>query len=301
MDITRYLQIWSGVGAGTPNLVTDVGHIQLLLRLAASPTSPVQPIDGEAGPEVIKAISSFQQDRMKIAPDGRVEPSSQTFRALVDAAAAQIEVRTRFPAASHHGGHLTDADYAKAAASLGCRIEAIKAVSEVESGGAPFLPSGKPKILFEPHHFGKATDHKYDTTFPEVSRRAAPPRAHGVHGYGTNEEQWTRLRVAALLDRRAAIQCASWGRFQVLGSKWTDAGASSLEGFLSIMFTSERAQLDGFVAFVKHNHLAPALKRLDWRSFARGYNGRSYHLQHYDDKIARKYRELVSAGGVARR
>lgn len=299
MDITRYLQIWNGVGAGAPNLPTDVGHIQLLLRLAASPASTAPTIDGKAGPKVLEAISSFQRDRMKITPDGRVEPSSQTFRALVEAAAPRIEANTRFPVASHHAGHLRDADYTKAAASLGCKMEAIKAVSEVESRGAPFLPSGKPKILFEPHHFGTATHHVYDATFPEVARRAPLPRGHGVHAYGTNEEQWTRLRLAALLDRRAAIECASWGRFQVLGSKWTDTGASSMEAFLVAMFTSEKAQLDGFVAFVKTNHLVGALKRLDWPAFAAGYNGRNYHAQNYDGKIARKYRQLVAASAVA--
>lgn len=65
------------------------------------------------------------------------------------------------------------------------------------------------------------------------------------------------------------------------------------------MFTSERSQLDGFVAFVKSQHLDGPLKRLDWRAFARGYNGASFHRDNYDGKIAKRYRDLAHAATVA--
>jgi hypothetical protein len=298
VDISRHLQIWNGVGAGAQNLETDVGHIQLLLRLAGK-GAPGGRINGRADAKLEAAISAFQLDVMKITPDRRVEPASQTFRALVDAASPQIHQSTRFPSGSHRGAHLTDADYINAAKALGCQPEAIRAVSEVESSGAPFLPSGKPKILFEPHHFSKATHHVYDKTFPQVSTLHPPHRGPGLHAYGSNEDQWTNLTLAALLDRRLAIESASWGRFQVLGKSWHQIGAASLDAFLTIMFTSEKSQLDGFVAFVKHNHLAGALKHLNWRAFALGYNGQSYAKQHYDVKIAHKFQQLMHAKVVA--
>lgn len=47
VDISRYLQIWTPVGAGAPNLETDVGHIQLLLRLARQGV-PSGRIDGRS-------------------------------------------------------------------------------------------------------------------------------------------------------------------------------------------------------------------------------------------------------------
>jgi len=300
VDISRYLQVWSGVGVGSQNMETDVGHIQLLLRLAGKGGSAGR-IDGRSDANLEEAISAFQRDVMKITPDGRVEPASQTFRALVDAASPQIHERTRFPSGGHRGAHLTDADYIGAAKALGCQPEAIRAVSDVESLGSPFLPSGKPKILFEPHHFSKVTHHLYDKTFPQVSTLHPPHRGPGLHAYGTNEDQWTNLTLAALLDRRLAIESASWGRFQILGKSWNKTGAASLDAFLMIMFTSERSQLDGFVAFVKHNHLAGALKHLDWRAFAAGYNGQSYAKQHYDVKIAHKFQQLVHAKVVAAR
>lgn len=42
---------------------------------------------------------------------------------------------------------LTAEDLARAARALDCEVALIKAVSEVESSGSGFLPSGKPKIL----------------------------------------------------------------------------------------------------------------------------------------------------------
>jgi len=300
-DITRYLQIWSAVGKEEPNLETDVGHIQVLLRLTGRRGTHSLAVDGKAGPALIDAISAFQKEVMKVPADGKVEPASATFRALLEAAGPKIQQQTRFPAGNGHRGHLTNADYAHAAGAIGCKIEAVKAVSEVESMGAPFLPSGKPKILFEPHIFGKKTHHRYDVSFPDVSCRHRLPRGHGVHEYGNLEDQWTKLKLAALLDREVAIESASWGRFQIVGKNWEQTGAKSLDAFLIGMFTSERSQLDGFVTFVKNKRLDGPLKRLDWPAFASGYNGSDFHRDNYDGKIAQKYRALVHAVTVAAR
>ena len=298
-DITRYLQTWSAVGKEAPNLDGDVARIQVLLSSLAGRSGPTLLVDGKVSPSLIGAITAFQRDVMKIEPTGKVEPASATFRALLDAAGPKIKEQTRFPVGNGHRAHLTDADYVHAAGILGCKAEAIKAVSEVESKGAPFLQSGRPKILFEPQIFGEKTGHRYESGFPDISRQHRLPRGHGVHGYGSEEDQWTKLKVAALLDRRSAIESASWGRFQILGKNWMFTGVKSLDAFLAVMFTSERSQLDGFVAFVKSQHLDGPLKRLDWRAFARGYNGAGFHRDNYDGKIAAKYRHLTHPAQVA--
>lgn len=297
--ITRYLQTWSAVGKDAPNREEDVAHIQLLLRLAGRPGIQALAIDGKASSVVSDAIATFQKEVMKISPDGKVEPTSATFRALVDAAGPKIKEQTRIPAGGGQGHHLGKADYAQAARALGCKPEAIMAVSAVESRGAPFLRSGKPRILFEPQLFGKLTNYKYDSLFPYVSRQHQLNRRKNPHAYGKEEEQWVKLKVAALIDRPTAIKSASWGRFQILGVNWALAGAASLDAFLTVMFTSERSQLDGFVAFVKGRKLDGALKRLDWRAFALGYNGPAYHRDNYDGKIAKRYRELAHAAVAA--
>ena len=47
------------------------------------------------------------------------------------------------------------ADYARAATALRCEVACVKAVTEVEAGKSGFFPSGRPKILFEAHHFAR--------------------------------------------------------------------------------------------------------------------------------------------------
>lgn len=299
VSITRYLQIWTAVGKDAPNLPEDVAHVQLLLRLAGRAGSPPFRIDGRVSPAVLNAVNAFQNEAVKAAPDGRVEPASATFRALVDAASPKIRERTQFPVGKGHRAHLTQADYVRAATALGCKPEAIMAVSVVESKGAPFLHSGRPRILFEPQLFGKLTSHIYDSLFPYISRHNQLNRRKNPHAYGKEEEQWVKLKFAALIDRQAAIKSASWGRFQILGENWALTGAGSMDAFLAVMFTSERSQLDGFVAFVKNRHLDGPLKRLDWRAFALGYNGPAYHRDNYDGKIANRYRALAHAAVVA--
>jgi hypothetical protein len=248
---------------------------------------------------LLEDISSFQRDVMHVDGDRKVEPHSETFRAMAAAAAPRIRFLTRLPVGRGHGT-LTDHDYAAAAASLGCAVEAIKAVSMAESRGAAFLSSGRPKILYEPHAFGKKTAYKYNSHSPDLSRSGRIMRSRG-ESYGSAVEQYVKVQRAMLLDREKTLSSTSWGRFQILGQSWREAGASSLDGFIETMFTSERRQLDAFVAFVRSKHLVQALKTTNWPTFAEGYNGPDYKKDNYDGKIAAIYRELVASRPVAKR
>jgi hypothetical protein len=178
---------------------------------------------------------------------------------------------------------LTDNDFKRASDQLGCEVAAIKAVSEVESGpyGA-FLPDGKPVILFERHLFSRLTKKKYDARHPDISN----PKAGG---YGKVAEQHARLEKAAALDKEAAEQACSWGRFQVLGTNWKALGYASLQEFVVSMYRDEAAHLDSFVRYVETNKLAVHLKNRNWAGFARGYNGPSYKKNKYDTKLAAAY------------
>lgn len=178
---------------------------------------------------------------------------------------------------------LTDEDYARAASQLGCEIAAIKAVAEVESGpyGA-FLANGEPVILFERHLFSRLTKHKFDNSHPDLSNPVAG-------GYGKVSSQHARLAAAAELDRDAALQSASWGRFQVLGSNWQSLGYESLQAFVNAMYAGEAGHLDSFVRFVIANNLTQHLQHRDWAKFARGYNGPAFRKYKYDSKLAAAY------------
>ena len=185
---------------------------------------------------------------------------------------------------------LTESDYANAARQLGCSVPAIKAVAEVESAGAGFLPTGEVKILFEAHIFDRLTGGKYRREHPNISSRTWNRALYGGTG-----KQHARLAEAVALDRDAALQSASYGRFQVMGFNWKVCGYPSLQAFINDVMGSESGQLRAFVGYVKGRGLADELQRADWAGFAYGYNGAAYAQNKYDTKMAAAYRRL---GGV---
>lgn len=181
---------------------------------------------------------------------------------------------------------LTEADYVAAARKLGCTVPAIKAVAEVESRGAGFLSTGEPKILFEAHIFDRLTAGKYRHSHPNLSSRNWDRKL-----YSTPLGEHKRLAEAATLNREAAMQSASWGRFQVMGFNWELVGRESIQDFINAQYRSEGEHLADFCGYVKARNLADELQRLDWAGFAQGYNGPSYAANAYDTKMAAAYRK----------
>lgn len=180
---------------------------------------------------------------------------------------------------------LASADFERAAARLGVSVAHVRAVAEVESRGAAFLPSGEPTILFERHVFSKLTGGKFDKTHPNISN---PTRG----GYGASgQNQHVRLQQAVKLDREAALQSASWGIFQVMGFNWKLVGFPSLQDFINAMYAGEQGSLEAFVGFIEANKLQGALKRQDWHAFAKTYNGSGYASHGYHTKLAAAYKK----------
>jgi hypothetical protein len=168
-----------------------------------------------------------------------------------------------------------------AAEAIGCDVAAIRAVIDVESRGG-FLPDGRPKILFERHVFRKRTEGRFDRSHPDISS----PKPGGYKG---GAAEYERLERAIQLDRRAALQSASWGAFQVMGYHHRSLGCPDVEDFCRAMCQSEDDHLDAFVKFVKRNRLDDELCRRDWAAFARGYNGPAYRKNRYDTKLSAAY------------
>ena len=178
---------------------------------------------------------------------------------------------------------LTQLDFENAASRLRCSVAAIKAVCEVEAPRGGFLSTGEPTILFERHIFSRLTQHRYDHLYPDISNRTPG-------GYGTLAAQHSRLLRATRLNREAALMSASWGRFQILGENYKQAGFSSIQGFINAMYTSEQRQLDAFVAFILADSvLISSLRLRNWAAFARRYNGPNYAINQYDRKLAAAY------------
>jgi len=182
--------------------------------------------------------------------------------------------------------NLKQADFENAADILDCSVAAIKAVAAVESSGGGFLPDGRPKILFEAHIFHRLTGGAYQITHPTLSsptwNRAlyGPPGAH----------QWGRLNQARQLDEDAALQAASWGAFQIMGMNYKPCGFDDVHQFVAEMMRDESAHLQAFSRFILSNSkMTGALRKQDWPSFARLYNGPGYAQNRYDLKLAEAF------------
>lgn len=188
---------------------------------------------------------------------------------------------------------LTDADFARAAKELNCDEAAIRAVAEVESPGKGFLPCGIPVMLFEAHIFSKETKHKYDKTHPNISslRWNRKLYATGADWIERGRKEAQRLELASSLNRTAALKSASYGRFQIMGFNWELCGYKSLQDFINAMWKNEGQQLDAFVQYVKARKLDRLIRNRDWDGFAAGYNGPSYKLNRYDDKLEAAYKK----------
>lgn len=183
---------------------------------------------------------------------------------------------------------MTEGAIEQAARTLGCEIAAIRAIIDVESRGG-FLPDGRPRILFERHYFSRLTERAHDDSAPEIS-------APDWGGYRGGASEHDRLQQALGLAPDAALRSASWGAFQIMGDNHKAAGFADVRSFCDAMCDFEDEQLEAFVAFIQARGLADELRRRDWTSFARAYNGPHYARNRYDAKLQAAY-ELHAGGG----
>lgn len=196
------------------------------------------------------------------------------------------------PVARPDSKGLTESDYSRAARELGCEVAAIKAVAEVESAGRGLLPDGRPTILFEAHIFDRLTKGAYRGSRDRRGVLLSVPKwdralygASGVH-------QYERLEDAMMLNERAAVMSCSWGRFQIMGFNFAACGLPDVDTLIEFLenHDEDHEHLDLFVRYILVNGLDDELRNLDWRGFARQYNGPGYEANAYHTKMAAAYR-----------
>lgn len=193
---------------------------------------------------------------------------------------------------------ITETQFKAAAITLGCDVATIKAVTEVESRGAGFLPNGKLKILFEPHIF-----------WQELVRAGLNPNNYTKGNedilyknwqrgkYGTESQQWARLERAKAIHKQAALNSASYGLFQIMGFNAKACTYTSAEAMIIDYEKGEDKQLVGFCNYITKSGLLDELKAHDWAGFARQYNGAGYKgspfttNDDYDLKLAAAYKK----------
>jgi len=216
---------------------------------------------------------------------------------------------------------ISEEQFKTIADQLKVEVAVIKAFAKVETGGAPFDHLGRPAILYERQWFHTLTKGKYDTTHPHISDPNAyhpnpkkkPRPKHLKKGasapsapfnpvqadpkddyYGNDSTQYPRLKEAYDLDSGAALESASWGRFQVLGVNHKRSGFPTVQAFVLAMMRSEYSHLEAFAGFVlRTKGLQAACQKKDWARMAHLYNGPKYQKYHYDTKLKKAYDDLT--------
>lgn len=161
----------------------------------------------------------------------------------------------------------------------------VSAVLEVESNGVGFLQDGRVRILFEAHHFSRLTGGKYNLTHPHISSEKWNKAL-----YKSPTGEWIRLNEAMTLDKKAALQSASYGLGQIMGFNYSLAGYADVETMVIDFSKSEFFQFKGMLTFIKNNRVMyGALRNKQWALFASLYNGKRYKDNKYDTKLAEAY------------
>lgn len=192
---------------------------------------------------------------------------------------------------------LSQQDFERAAQALNVDVAAIRAVVAVEASGEGFLVDGRPKILFERHWFRRLTNNRFNQSHPDLSNLKPGGYARGATAEERMIREWVRLDRAMDLDRKAAMESASWGLPQILGVNHKAAGCATIDEFYFKMFESEGTQLDLMINFLRSKRLDVFLRNRNWAGFARRYNGPQFAKNRYDEKLATSYRYFSSRQG----
>lgn len=174
---------------------------------------------------------------------------------------------------------------------------ALLAVAEVETGLRAHTEIGgrrEPLIRFEGHYFDRLLTGERQA----LARRLglASPRAGAVANPASQAERWRMLERAAGIDRKAALESASWGLGQVMGAHWAWLGYAGVEALVAEVRSGAAGQARLMALYIVKAGLAEALRARDWAAFARGYNGPGYRASRYDEKIAAAFARHERAG-----
>jgi hypothetical protein len=181
----------------------------------------------------------------------------------------------------------TDAEIAAIAGAAGLNLRAMKALARVESGGAGWDASGLLACLYERHYLFR----RIGLAWGMYS--SATPGGYTVDADGDGiNDSWEKLADASCrYGMETVFECASFGRFQIMGAHWRALGYASAPEFVWALSRAEAAHYDAFAGFIRANGLTSALNRVDGnpencRAIAAGYNGKGYAAQAYHQKIA---------------
>lgn len=234
--------------------------------------------------EVDTAVKDFQK-KNNLVSDGIV--GMKTWQVLFEKKKEIFSTNDLF---------LSEQDLKSFAQHYNLELAAVKAVNEVESSGKGFLLNGKPKILFEGHVFWqqllKRGINPENILTPENRNVLYPKWTKSFYQGGVKE--YDRLNEAMEIGNKAAIKeaalaSASWGSFQIMGYHALSLGYSSVQDFVDKMYLNEGEHLKAFGKFLEVNNIMNDLRKKNWPKVAEKYNGKSYQLNKYDQKLQKAY------------
>jgi hypothetical protein len=179
------------------------------------------------------------------------------------------------------------------AKDLGVEPAAFRAVIAVEAAGSGFDKAGRPKALFERHHFYK---HLKDA--PGL-RANAESEGLAYQKWGTkpypkgSDAVYSEIERACAIDEEAALLSTSWGLGQIMGSNYKLAGCASVREMVAEACESEAGQVRQMASFIRNAGLLDELIAKNWAGFAKGYNGPQYAKNQYDQKLASAYAKFA--------
>ena len=178
---------------------------------------------------------------------------------------------------------LTEEDFKLIADELGVEVAAIKAVVKIEAGPKleGFWAPGVPVANYVQSLFNK---YNAKTKGRKLKDARVPT---GLSGYALKE--WTSLTNARKINADAADMGTYWGMFQIGGFNYKLCGCKNVEEMVEKICESEFSQLKMFAVFIQNAGMLDALKKKDWVTFARKYNGPSYAKRGYHTRMAKEY------------
>jgi hypothetical protein len=224
-------------------------------------------------------------------PDAKPSPANAGSKPPAPAkAAGNGAPRASSSALSGRGAPLSQQGLENVCRALSVSAAEIWAIvfTETDAPYGGFYADGWPQILFEQHIFHRLTNGQFDQTNPDIS--SSKPGNYGAGG----RHQYDRLQAAMALDESAALQSASWGMGQTLGTHYKVLGYASARALVLDMFASEDQQLMAMAKEIIETNIANTLAAHDWKNFARIYNGPNYAINNYDEHLRSWYAKFAT-------
>lgn len=239
---------------------------------ADTPTGDIAASSRDIGkPDSVSYASGIEE-----VPDSITTEMNELIQCVLNQAEADKKSPDRYDT-------LSEEDFKVVANELGVETAAIKAVVKIEAGPAlrGFWAPGVPVV-----NYAQSLFNKYNAKIKgPKSKDAKVPE--GLSGYALKE--WTSLTRARKINEDAANMACYWGMFQIGGYNYKLCGCESIAEMVALVSESEFSQLEMFAVFISNTGMLESLRKKDWTSFARKYNGSSYAKRGYHTRMAKEY------------